>query len=127
MVNPMQAFATKQWVAFVCNAHDDALNLHQTFTVDEHANANLMAPRGNIIVAIDVPLLVAQDLLPTIHTDVTPPLDSGAFAPKDVRFVAASLRKLTEQRAFFNLHNDVSPSTRPKYFTHSGHGNVTIL
>jgi len=114
MVNPVQAFATHQWDVFVCNAHVDALSLQQSFTVAEHATANLMAPRRNIITTAGDPSSGAQDLPPTIHADVKPPLDSGATAPKGVRFVAASLRKLTRWITFFNLHKDISPSTRPK-------------
>jgi hypothetical protein len=81
MINPAQAVATQQWAAFVCNAHADALTLHQSFTFAEHTTAiNLMAPRGNIITTAEDPSSVAQDLTPTIHADVTPTLDSAANA-----------------------------------------------
>jgi len=86
-----------------------------------------MAPRRNIIIPVGDPSSVAQDLPPTIHTYVTPTLDSVATAPKGVRYVGAGLRKLNEWRALFNLHNDVPPLTRPKLLIHSGHGNVSIL
>ena len=57
---------------------------------------NLVAPRGNIITSVGDPTSVAHDLIPTIHTDVTPPLRAEAEAPKGVRFVAVGLRKLSE-------------------------------
>jgi len=70
---------------------------------------------------------MAQDLLPTIHTDVTPPLRTAAEAPKGVRFVAAGLRKLSEWRAIFTLIASAPDSTKSKLLTHSGDGNVTII
>ncbi len=56
----------------------------------------MIAPDGNIISTVGDPDFVAQDLSPTIQTNVIPLRDYGAAAPKGVRLVAASLRKLTE-------------------------------
>jgi hypothetical protein len=89
--------------------------------------ANLIATRGSNITNVGDPSSVAQDLPPTIQTDVTPSMDVDAAAPKGVRFVAAGLRKLSEWRAFFHLHNNVPSSTKPKLLTYFGHANVLIL
>jgi len=109
-INLVQASATQQWVAFVRNAHVDALNLQQTFTIAEHSTTNLMVLRGNIVSTACDPSSVAQDLPPMIHTDVTPPLESTTTARRGVQYVAASLRKLAEWRKFFNMHDDVHTS-----------------
>ena len=61
------------------------------------------APRGNIITSAGEPSSVAQDLIPTLHTEITPSRTEAAATPKGVKFVAAGIRKLVEWRAFFLL------------------------
>ena len=68
LINLAHATATQQWDAFVCNAHASALNLQQSFSVAEHANANLMVPRGNIITTASDTSYVAQDLLASYYS-----------------------------------------------------------
>ena len=89
--------------------------------------ANLIAPRGNIITTVGDPNSVAQDLPPTIQTDVSPSLDAAAVAPRGIGFVAAGIRKLSEWGAFFHLHSIAPSSTKPKLLTHSGHDSVSIM
>ena len=101
LVNPVHARGTHLWAAFVCDAHCRAIDLQQSFTVDERATSSLVAPRGNIITTTGDPASVAHDLSSTIQLDVTSPLAYATEAPKGVRFVAACLRKLAEWRAFF--------------------------
>ena len=47
LVDPLAANKNQPWARFVCVAHVKALSLELSFTVDEHAIANLIAPRGN--------------------------------------------------------------------------------
>jgi len=96
LMDPAAASATQDWAAHGCAAHEEAMQMQHSFTPEEHGTTNFIAPRGNTITYVGDPTSVTQDLLPTIHTNVTLPLWDATEAPKGVRFVAAGLRKLSE-------------------------------
>jgi len=54
-------------------------------------------------------------------------LHQATTAPKGIRFIAAKLRKLTEWRHFFDLHQRISARDQPKMLIHAGHGSGIVL
>jgi hypothetical protein len=70
LADPAAASSSQQWASYVSHAHSKALSLHHSFTTQEQAIANLIAPRGNIISAVKNPAFVSQDLPPTLDLDV---------------------------------------------------------
>ncbi len=97
------------------------------FTAEEHTTANLTAPRGYIITSAGDPSSAAQDLLSNIPVDSIPRLDEVAVAPKRVHFVASTIKRLTNWRAYFELLSSAPLFIKSKILTHSGHGSVSIL
>ena len=66
------------------DAHRVAVDLQESFTVDELQTALLLAPRGLVIIVPGDPNSVAKDVPPTVDTDVLPvgPIShGGARAP----------------------------------------------
>ena len=127
LVNPAAHCHSQPWANFVYNAHQEDRQHHQSFDASKHAAANLIAPRGNIITLVGDLGSIAQDLSPTILTEVIPQLQEAAAAPKGVPFIAACIRKLTDWRAFFCLLTSAPTHNNPKLLTHTGHGSDSIL
>jgi hypothetical protein len=74
LANPSEAANNAApWASFVNAAHTVALNLQQSFTNGEHNSANLIAPRGSIIIFAGDPSSASQDFCPTLQLDVKPP------------------------------------------------------
>jgi hypothetical protein len=85
-------------------------------------------PVEDIITTVGDPASVAQDLPPTIHMDVTPPLESATATPNGVRFVAVGLAKEScRMEGLLHHAQHSSPLTQPKLLTHYGHGNISNL
>jgi hypothetical protein len=125
LVNPVAFRDSKSWAKFVCTALSEARLLEQSFTLDEHSTANLVAPRGNIIIsAVDPPQLPNTSFPPFARTSCILQLVKAATTPKGVRFVAAGIWKLENGLAFFCLLSSAPISTKPKFLTHSGYGNI---
>jgi len=78
------------------DAHREAVNLQESFTVNELQTALLLAPRGLVITVPGDPSRVAKDLPPTVDTDVLPagPLTPGSA--RGVKHVAAGMRRLSD-------------------------------
>jgi hypothetical protein len=55
LLNHENVTDTQKWATCACDAHVEALGMRQSFTVDEHATARLLAPRGNIISTVKDP------------------------------------------------------------------------
>ena len=98
-----------------------------TFTPAERYTADNLAPRGNTIFSAGDPATVIDDLPATIADEALPKLLESTTTPKGIRFFAAGLRKLTEWRHFFDLHQRTQARDQPKLLTHAGHKSVTIL
>ena len=101
--------------------------LQQSFTYAERHAADSLAPRGNVIFFAGDPATVVDDLPATIEEEPLPELHESTTTPKGIRFIAAKLRKLTEWRNFFDLHQRTPTRDQSKLLTHAGHGSVTVL
>ena len=63
----------------------------------------------------------------TIDAEDLPKLHESTTVPKGVSYIVARIRKMTEWRHFFALHNMTPVRDQPKLLTHAGHGSVTLL
>jgi hypothetical protein len=105
-----------------------AKSTQDSFTAEELYTTDVATPRGNIIFSAGDPSSVVEDLPPTIETDVIPALLESTAAPKSIRFVAARIRKQTDEwRNVFTLLSASEIHHQPKLLTHAWHGSVTIL
>ena len=111
----------------MCEAHEEAKTLQQSFTPAEHYTVDALAPRGNTIYSAGDPSSTVEDLPSTIDDEELPELVESTAAPKGVRYIAARVRKMRDWRSFFTLHSRTLARDQPKLLTHAGHGSVTIL
>ena len=111
----------------MCQAYEEIAQLQQSFTPAEHHNANILAPRGNIIYSARDPSSTVEDLPNIIDDEDLPKLLECTTAPKGIRYIAARVRKMTDWRKFFTLHSRTPAGDQPKLLTHAGHGSVTLL
>jgi len=125
--NPAGCKNTQQWAHNVWEAREAGTGLLQSFTLAEKHTADRLAPRENTIFSAGDPTTIIEDLLATIEDQALPELHESTAAPKGIRFIAAKLRKLTEWRHFFDLHQRTPAKDQPKLLTHAGHGSVTVL
>jgi hypothetical protein len=87
----------------------------------------LITPRGSIIISAADPEAVAQDLAPIFLTEIISQFQEDIATPKEVRFIASSIRKLANWRDFFCFLTSAPIHNKPKLLTHNGHGSVSIL
>jgi hypothetical protein len=127
IANPSAICDSQPWARFVYDAHAEARRLETSFNSEKHNTMNLMAPRGNIITSAGDPSSVAQDLQLTIFTEVIPPHNIAAAAPKGALFISAGLRKLVKWRVLLFLLLTITIATKFKLLTRTGHGSVSIL
>ena len=125
--NPEAARDTLQWAHIVCEAHAAGTSLLLSFSPAEKETADRIAPRGNIIFSAGDPTSVVEDLPTTIEDEPLPQLHQATTAPRGIRFIAAKLRKLTEWRHFFQVHQRTAARDQPKLLAHARHGSVTVL
>jgi hypothetical protein len=92
---------TLQLARSVCEAHDEAEALHESFTPAERQTTDRLAPRGNTVFSARDHTSLVDDLPPTIENEEVPGLAKSIAAPKGVRFIASRIRKLTKWRHFF--------------------------
>jgi hypothetical protein len=117
----------RPWAQAVCQAYEEAAQLQQSVTPAEHHNADILAPRRKIIYSAGDPSSTVEDLPSTIDDEDLPKLHESTAAPKGIRYIAARVRKMTDWRKFFTLHNKTPAGDQPKLLTHAGHGSVTLL
>ena len=125
--DPAASSSIAPWARTVCEAYNIGTQLQQSFTPAERYSADCIAPRGNTIFSAGDPASEVEDLPATIEVDPLPNLQECTGAPKGIRFIAAKIRKITEWRRFFDLHQRTQASDQPKLLTHAGHGSVTVL
>ena len=118
---------SQQWAHGVWEVHEARTQLQQSFTPAERHTAVCMAPRGNTIFSAGDPTTIVEDLPATIEEEALPELHESIAAPKGIRVIATKLRKLTEWRHFFYLHQRTPVRDQLKLLTHAGHGSVTFL
>jgi len=94
---------TRAWASSLGTVHMNALELQNSFTGPELHTISLVAPKGNLILFAGDPTSTSRDLPPTLDVEVTPTLAEAARAPKGVRFVADSLRRLHDLRTFLSI------------------------
>ena len=95
LADPAAVSGTFAWVASLTASHAEALKLQVSFSGQELHTISLVAPRGNIIQYDGDPTSTNLTLIPArLDVEVTPALAEAARAPKEVRFVAARLRRL---------------------------------
>jgi hypothetical protein len=101
--DPSASKNARQWARSVCEAHDEASLLQQSFTPAERHIAGALAPRGNTIYSAGDPSSTVEDLPITIDDEELPELHASTTTPKGVRYIAARVRKMMDWRKFFTL------------------------
>ncbi len=70
------------------------------------------------------PSSVANELPPTVDTDVIPIGPLSPMSARGVRHVAASIRRLTDLRHFLDILEGAPDQVRTKLLIHSGHDTI---
>jgi hypothetical protein len=125
--NPNATKDTLQWAHNVGEAHSAETQLQQSFTSSERHTSVCLAQRGNTVLSAGDPTPIVEDLPITLEEEPLSELHQATTTPKCIRFIATNLRKLTEWRHFFDLHQRTPARDQPKLLTHAGHGSVTVL
>jgi hypothetical protein len=125
--DPSASMDERQCARSVCEAHEDATRLQQSFTPAERHSADVLAPRGNTIYFAGDPTSIVEDIPTTIDAEDLPELHESTAAPKGVRYIASRIQKLMDWRHFFTLHRRTPARDQPKLLTHVGHGSITLL
>ena len=100
--NPSASRSTRRWARTVCESHEEAKTLQQSFTPAEHYTADALAPRGNTIYSAGDPSSTVEDLPSTIDDEELPELIESTASPKGVRYIAARVRKMRDWRSFLH-------------------------